>query len=331
MSSTSSHKTPSAAASETIKLPLWKTWLAPYEAAEKQEPVFDNVTFRANSDALCNIAPNDKQFRDGLLALCKQAHSEGKAQLSNLLTKNHDGAEYVGKHAVMMDLLIAGIADVARRHLFADCPPVSIMATGGYGRGELSPSSDIDLLFILSRKETAKQTKFIEFILYILWDMSLAVGHATRTIDENLKAATEDITIRTSLLEIRYIAGDKALASKMKSSWSKWLSQQSVSTFIEAKLDERERRIKRTGGTRYAVEPNVKDGKGGLRDLHTLFWVAKHAYRFTNVLDVMDTGILRVSEARSFASAQRFLWTVRCFLHLYHEREDDRLTFDAQR
>ena len=331
MSSTTSHEAPAIAASETIKLPLWKTWLAPYEAAAKQAPVFDNVAFRANSDALRKTSPDDKLFQQGLLALCKQAHSEGKAQLRNLLTENHDGAEYVGKHAVMMDLLISGIADVARRHLFADCPPVSIMATGGYGRGELSPSSDIDLLFILSQKETAKQTKFIEFILYILWDMSLAIGHATRTVDENIKAASEDITIRTALLEIRYIAGDEALTSKMQSSWSKWLSQQSVSTFIEAKLDERERRVNRTGGTRYAVEPNVKDGKGGLRDLHTLFWVAKHAYRFTHVLDVMDTGILRVSEVRSFASAQRFLWTVRCFLHLYHEREDDRLTFDAQR
>ncbi|MEK9728769.1 MAG: [protein-PII] uridylyltransferase, partial [Alphaproteobacteria bacterium] len=149
-------------------------------------------------------------------------------------------------------------------------------------------------------------------------------------IRQNLAAADEDTTICTSLLEMRPIGGDNIATDKMMAAFSKWLKRQSVAPFLSAKLEERDARITRTGGTRYAVEPNVKDGKGGLRDLHTLFWMAKYAYRVNSAAEFLETGILRQSEARSFAAAQRFLWTVRCFLHLHHGREDDRLSFDAQ-
>ena len=146
--------------------------------------------------------------------------------------------------------------------------------------------------------------------------MGLTVGHASRTIRQNLSAADEDVTICTSLLEMRPIGGDSEVADKMMAAFSKWLGRQPAAPFLSAKLEERETRITRTGGTRYAVEPNVNDGKGGLRDLHTLFWIAKFAYRADSIIDIVEKGILRESEARRFAAAQRFLWTVRCHLHI---------------
>ena len=314
---------------------VWQSWMSPLETAiAKAEAgtfcAIDEAALALSLGHLAETAKDSSALRDALLAEMKAQLAEARSRLASRLQAERDGADYVGAHAHALDVLIRGALNLACQHIFARKPGFGLMAVGGYGRGELAPHSDIDLLFVMPEQAAKKQEPIIEFILYLLWDMGLTVGHASRTISQNLSAADEDVTICTSLLEMRPLGGDSQIAEKMMAAFSKWLSRQPAAPFLSAKLEEREARIIRTGGTRYAVEPNVKDGKGGLRDLHTLFWIAKHAYRVNTIADVLETGIVRQSEARSFASAQRFLWTVRCFLHLYHGREDDRLSFDAQ-
>ena len=150
------------------------------------------------------------------------------------------------------------------------------MAVGGYGRGELAPYSDLDLLFLRAWKETPHSESVIEFILYSLWDLGLKVGHASRTVDESLKMAREDHTVMTALLEYRPLAGDSGLVQYLKEKLALDVMRHGASDFVTAKLEERDFRHAKAGTTRYVVEPNLKEGKGGLRDLHTLFWIAKY-------------------------------------------------------
>src|SRR5947208_560313 len=145
--------------------------------------------------------------------------------------------------------------------------------------GLLAPGSDIDLLFLLPYKQTAWGESVAEGILYCLWDMGLKVGHATRSVDECIRQAKADMTIRTALLEARYLLGDRALYDEFVARFDRDIVRNTASQFVAAKLAEREERLRRAGQSRYLVEPNVKDGKGGLRDLHTLFWIAKYVYR----------------------------------------------------
>ncbi|TJX00527.1 bifunctional uridylyltransferase/uridylyl-removing protein, partial [Neisseria gonorrhoeae] len=147
------------------------------------------------------------------------------------------------------------------------------------GRGLMAPESDIDLLFILPYKQTAWGEQVAEAILYSLWDMGLKVGHATRSVDESIRQARGDMTIRTAILETRYLAGDRPLYDELVERFDTEVVQGTAAEFVAAKLAEREERHRRGGQSRYLVEPNVKDGKGGLRDLHTLFWIAKYVYR----------------------------------------------------
>ena len=174
-----------------------------------------------------------------------------------------------------------------------------------------APHSDIDLLFLYQKDQLIKHQPVIEYILYLLWDLGLKVGHATRTSDQCLEAANDDITIMTALLEIRYIKGDEKLFENFEKRLRSWISEKPVSYFVTEKLRERDSRHKQHGATRYMVEPQIKEGKGGLRDLHTLFWIAKFAYKVRSVEEVIELGVLRVSEAKNFAASQRFLWTVR--------------------
>ena len=314
---------------------VWQSWLAPRELvldrqASGEFQLLDNQAFATDMAAVFAGKKAKSDQRAALLELVKTTLAEGRAALQDALVSGRDGAVYVGAHAVLLDQIISGLVACARQHVFAAEPRFAVMAVGGYGRGELAPFSDIDLLFVMPQTQTKSDTEFVEFILYLLWDLGLSVGHASRTIEENIKAAAGDVTIRTSLLEMRLIAGNAELSDQLQKAFKDWVAMQPVLDFLEAKLTERDHRHSRFGGTRYAVEPNVKDGKGGLRDLHTLFWITKYAYRLDHVQAVLNVGILRSSEARAFAAAQRFLWTVRCFLHLQHGREDDRLTFDAQ-
>ena len=168
---------------------------------------------------------------------------------------------------------------------------MAIVATGGYGRGLLAPGSDIDLLFLLPYKQTAWGESVAEAILYCLWDMGLKVGHATRSVDECIRQAKADMTIRTALLEARFLLGDRKLFDELVTRFDKEVVQGTGAEFVAAKLAEREERHRRAGQSRYLVEPNVKDGKGGLRDLHTLFWIAKYVYRVREREELIERGV----------------------------------------
>ena len=146
-----------------------------------------------------------------------------------------------------------------------------------------------------------------------MWDLDLKVGNSTRSIVDNITLSKNDFTIRTSLLEMRLVAGDNTNYLTLEKTFFNWIKKESVSEFVKRKLNERDNRINILGSTRYAVEPNIKEGKGGLRDLHTLFWITKYAYNLNNILDILDTKVLNVTEVRAFARAKRFLLTTRCF------------------
>ena len=314
----------------------WRQWLDPlgYALAADLSPL-DLENLQKETEKLAVDQPEDKAFRAGFLVLLKSHLKDGRAKLAESLHIYRDGSVYVGAHALMMDQLICHILDTSlararAKGQFKQQPKLALMAIGGYGRGELAPFSDIDLMFVSAKRPSGAMVELVEAILYLLWDMGLTVGHSVRALDEITQIAKDDVTITTSLLEMRPICGDDTLAETLMTQVKKWVSQQNPLDFVQAKLAERDARHRQHGATRYVVEPQVKEGKGGLRDLHTLFWIAKFAYRISDITDAIALGVLRLSEARSFAASQRFLWTVRCFLHLRAGRADDRLAFDAQ-
>ncbi len=208
---------------------------------------------------------------------------------------------------------------------------MAIVATGGYGRGVLAAGSDIDLLFLLPYKQTAWGEQVAEAILYCLWDMGLKVGHATRTVNECIRQAKADMTIRTAILEARFLLGERKLYDELMARFDKEVVQGTAAEFVAAKLAEREERHRRAGQSRYLVEPNVKDGKGGLRDLHTLYWIAKYVYRVREREELIEKGVYDQQEYRRFRRCGDFLWAVRCHMHFLTGRAEERLSFDIQR
>ncbi len=207
---------------------------------------------------------------------------------------------------------------------------MALLAVGGYGRAEMAPHSDVDLLFLTPGRLPPRAERAIESMLYILWDLRLKVGHSSRTIRDCINLGREDYTIRTALLEHRFLAGHAPLAEKLDKTLWKSLFRGTASDFIEAKLAEREARHEKQGGQRYVLEPNVKEGKGGLRDLQSLFWIAKYVHRVRETSDLVSINVFRRDEFQSFVDAETFLWAVRCHLHLITGRATDRLTFDLQ-
>ena len=207
----------------------------------------------------------------------------------------------------------------------------TIVAVGGYGRGMLAPFSDIDLLFLLPDKPPPGVERVVESLLYVLWDLKQKVGHATRTVDECLKQARADMTIRTTLIEARFIVGDKGLFETLQKRFDAEIVAKTAPEFVAAKLAEREARVRRAGASRYLVEPNVKEGKGGLRDLNTLFWISKYVYRVRSAHELVAAGVFSPREFALFRRCEEFLWSVRCRLHFLAGRAEERLSFDVQR
>src|SRR3954468_21300821 len=275
-------------------------------------------------------------LRPRLVAELRRFLDEGRGAAEAALLSDNDGTACALRLSALMDEVVRPVHDSVVRHLYpADNPSSSeqlaVIATGGYGRGTLAPSSDVDLLFLLPYKQTAWGESVVEAILYVLWDLKLKVGHATRSVDECLREAKADMTIRTALLEARFLFGERALYDSLVARFEREIVRKSVPDFVDAKLRERDARVTKAGASRYLVEPNVKDGKGGLRDLNTLFWIAKYAYRVREPEELVEAGLFTPEELRLFERCEEFLWRVRCHMHFATGRAEERLGFELQR
>ncbi|MFN4090503.1 MAG: [protein-PII] uridylyltransferase [Alphaproteobacteria bacterium] len=289
-------------------------------------------TFAARARGIDATAP---QTRARILDEVKQALAAGRRQIQSAFLAGAPVHDTMAANADLIDQLLRDLLDFALRYVFPAPNPttgdrICVAAVGGYGRGELAPWSDIDLLFLLPYKKTPRSEQVVEYVLYMLWDTGLKVGHSTRTVDECLRLARDDSTIATSLLESRWIWGETELYEELRRRFRTELVQGTGPAFLEAKLAERDQRHRRLGDSRYVLEPNVKDGKGGLRDLHTLYWIAKYLYQVEDATDLVGRGVLTRAELRRFEKAEEFLSTVRCHLHYLADRPEDRLTFDMQ-
>ena len=298
--------------------------------------VFDTEHFAAELDALAwDGDATTSLTRAQVLSLSKEAHAHAQQVIRDKFEAGLSGRATAQAIAWAMDQLIRTLFGFAVRYVYRQSNPtaaerLSVIAVGGYGRGEMAPHSDVDLLFLYPYKQTPWGEQVVEYLLYMLWDLGLKVGNATRSVDECIRLARSDLTIRTGLLEARFLCGDAALYRELRRRFRKEIVADTGPDFVEAKLLERDQRHKRFGDSRYVVEPNIKEGKGGLRDLHTLFWIGKYAFQVPKVANLADNGVLTSVELRHFTKAEEYLWTVRCHLHYFAGRSEERLTFDAQ-
>ena len=304
-------------------------------AITRQREIIDRRALTERLSLVAGSVQAPALDRSPFLEPLKAALTAGRAEIRRRFEATGDGAATVREQCFLMDQLIRALFDFVTQVIYPLPNPTSgerlaIVAVGGYGRGELAPYSDIDLLFLLPYKRTPHTEQVVEYLLYLLWDLGLKIGQATRSIDECLRQAKSDLTIRTALLEARYLWGDQALFHEFKKRFDSDIVKGSAAQFVASKLAERDARHKRVGDSRYQLEPNIKEGKGGLRDLHTLFWIAKYIYRIDDVGKLVELGVLSAEESQRFDRAQKFLWTVRCHLHYLAGRAEERLTFDLQ-
>jgi [protein-PII] uridylyltransferase len=298
--------------------------------------IFDRPAFRARLGALIVECDDPREQRALVVRALIAARNEVLDTIAeDFLTHPRAARATVRAYAALTDAVVWHAFTIATEVLHPISNPtegerLTVLAVGGYGRAEMAPASDVDLLFLIPWKVTAWAESVIETMLYIFWDMRLKVGHSSRTVKDCLRLGREDYTIRTALLERRYIAGHEALADDLRTRLRDELFKKTASDFIEAKLTERADRHKRQGGQRYVLEPNVKEGKGGLRDLQTLYWIGKYLHGVRRAAELVGKGLFSQDEYETFAAAEDFLWAARCHLHMISGRAQDQLTFDMQ-
>ncbi|WP_184246131.1 [protein-PII] uridylyltransferase [Novosphingobium chloroacetimidivorans] len=275
--------------------------------------------------------------RKEIVPILRNALAQGREEIARRLVERPSaGHEVAEAQAFLVDQILRIIHD----HVVTDVYPannrskgerLTIAAVGGYGRGEMAPHSDVDIAFLTPIRSTAWCEQVIEAMLYFLWDLGLKIGQSSRSIDEMVRMCKSDLTIRTAMLEARYVWGDQDLFEEARQRFWKDVVGGTERQFVTEKLAERESRHKRMGDSRYVVEPNIKEGKGSLRDLHALYWIGKYIHKVRSTAELVDVGLLSQKEYRAFRRAENFFWAVRCHLHTITRRAEDRLTFDLQR
>ncbi|MBV9330759.1 MAG: [protein-PII] uridylyltransferase, partial [Alphaproteobacteria bacterium] len=306
-----------------------------YQGPTIQE-LFDGDALRKSLTALARTTADPAALRAAALSEIKQTFLKARTEIRTATEAGSlRGLQAARALSAVQDVAIQVIYDFATKHIYYAQNPtaserIAVVATGGYGRGELAPGSDIDLLFVRPHKQTPWGESVIEFILYLLWDLGLKVGHATRSLPECVRLSRQDITIRTALLEARYLWGDRKLYDELRKKFWSDVATGSGQDFVEAKLAERDIRHMRQGESRYLVEPNIKEGKGGLRDLQTLYWIGKYLYHVDDDADLVQHNVFTRDEHKTFERAEAFLWDVRVHLHYMLGRAEERLSFDVQ-
>ena len=290
---------------------------------------------QALAGALAGLS-DPREVRAQAVRILTEVLRAGNAALAQALAESPRASRtFVRAQTWLTDVVVTAALEVAQRHLHPNPSPtlgqrMGVVAVGGYGRAEMAPQSDVDLLFLAPHKITGWAESVIESTLYILWDLKLKIGHSSRTIEDCLRLGRTDYTIRTALLEMRFLAGDASLCTDLRERLWTELFTGTEAEFVEAKLAERADRHTKQGGQRYMLEPNVKEGKGGLRDLQTLYWIAKYIHRVNKAAELVGLGFFTDAEYQNFRAAETFLWAARCHLHLAAGRANDSLTFDIQ-
>ena len=300
------------------------------------EDIVDGRKLRLQlSAAHMDNASDENLRRKRVLDLLHAALFRGRMIAKERLETGLDGLSTAQLLSAVMDEVVTALYDYTTVHIFRSQNPtegerMAVLAVGGYGRAALAPSSDVDLLFVRTYKQTPWAESVIEYMLYALWDLGLKVGHSFRTVDECIRLSKEDVTIRTAMLDRRLLCGDEKIFNSLGESFQKDIQNNGAADFIAAKLSERDDRYGKEGQSRYRVEPNVKEGKGGLRDLQTLFWLAKFLHGGNSFEEVISSSAFTPTETDSFRREARFLWTVRCHLHYLAGRPEELLSFDYQ-
>lgn len=298
--------------------------------------IFNIVQFKKNLDQSVGIVTGEAEIKVKIVEILQKTQLDGRVQISSCFEQSPFSARLATtSYCFLTDQIVRAAYEAILQYLHPPGVPTTserlvLIAVGGYGRGEMAPHSDVDLLFAVPYKMTGWAESIIESLLYILWDLKLKVGHASRTVKDCMRLAREDFTVRTSLVEMRYILGAKEVFESLQDQLRENLFKDSAGDFTEAKLIERAERHRKQGGQRYVVEPNVKEGKGGLRDLQSLFWIEKYINGVFQARQLVEAGVFTTEEYATFRSAEDFLWAVRCHLHLITKRAMDQLTFDLQ-
>jgi [protein-PII] uridylyltransferase len=309
---------------------------APDQLIRPAVEIFDRAAIAAALERDIGALTDARDIRAATVQILLAARKAGNDAIAEAFEQNPLSARRaVHSYAYLTDSIVCAVMEVTTKRLHVLPNPtegerLAIFAVGGYGRAEMAPYSDVDLLFLTPYKITGWAESVIESMLYILWDLRLKVGHASRTVKDCLRLAREDYTIRTALLENRFLGGYAPLSQELNDRLWNDLFSATASDFVEAKLAERAERHKKQGGQRYMLEPNVKEGKGGLRDLQSLFWITKYVHHEDDTAALVGLGVFTPEEFEEFRSAENFLWAVRCHLHLIAGRGMDQLTFDMQ-
>ncbi|MFU7529119.1 [protein-PII] uridylyltransferase [Qipengyuania sp. ASV99] len=310
-------------------------WSQPSLRVPRQRAILDRRALMETIAAL--VGDHGDKARVPILKALQAALEKGRTELEKRLSQNPSaGHEITLGYAFLTDQLVRVIHDHVTENVYpagnrTTAERLAVLAVGGYGRAEMAPHSDVDIAFITPMKRSPWCEQVIEAMLYLLWDLGLKVGHSSRSVADTMRMAKEDLTIRTALLEGRRIWGDSEVYEEVRQRFWNEVVRGSERNFLTQKLEERNQRHKRMGDSRYVVEPNVKDGKGALRDLQTLYWIGKYMHRVGSAADLVDVCLLTSSEYRSFRRAEGFLLAVRTHMHVLTGRAEDRLTFDLQR
>jgi [protein-PII] uridylyltransferase len=293
---------------------------APFDPVEDRRAIIDP---RRIGDELAG-----KKQAQAAKILAKALES-GRNEIASRLRSQPDRGRAAARSTAYLQ---AQLVRLAYEYVTGDKPPeLAIVGLGGTGRGEMAPHSDLDLMFLTVSKPSPEVEKTVEAVLYLLWDLQLKVGHSLRSADELIRLAKKDMTVRTALLEARLLWGSETVFEQAMKRFAAKVVSGSAAEFVAAKLAERDERHVKMGDSRYVVEPNVKDGKGGLRDLHALYWIGKYVYDVRKPSELVSVGLLTAEEFASFERAERFFWAVRCHLHLEAGRAEERLGFEYQK
>jgi len=267
------------------------------------------------------------------LMACKRYLEHYRSQIQEQHREGASGEWVVRMSTRMMDILI----DTLFACITADAidggsltERLTLVAIGGYGRGELNPYSDIDIMFLYSGKDQERIEAFAQKLLYFLWDMRLDVGYSVRTTADCIAMAKADLTVKTALLDSRYLVGNQPLYAELEKVLVSQILAKESDSFIREKMEELRKRRSKYGASIYILEPNIKEGEGALRDLHTAMWVAKIKYKVREPRELIIKGVLSEEELATYDAALSYLWRIRNELHFLAGRKKDQLTFDAQ-